>query len=308
MGRKLTCSTCGEVKEEAVKNESQCKACKAERNRKARQAKRLAEGKTAICEREPHCDECKEKKANGESIAGKCTPCVVISNKLRLHAKREEQGLAPVAIRDVLFCHVCQIPKIDGRCPPCRSKAAAARKAKKREEAGKRPWGAGRPLTCYLCNEVKEKPDASYCNSCASEDNKKRWKDVYAPRVNQKEVTLICECGKEKESTRKFYCIECLKKRKRDRNKVSSQHRRDKLKIDGVIVVPTPLTVEQRSMRQAARDYINRLIRQGVVTRLNCEVCGSQKNVEAHHDDYTRPLDIRWLCRVHHDEHHKRND
>ena len=62
-------------------------------------------------------------------------------------------------------------------------------------------------------------------------------------------------------------------------------------------------------MRKAARDYLNRLIRQGIVKRLSCEICGSDKNVEAHHDDYERPLEVLWLCRTHHDErHHKTND
>jgi len=34
-----------------------------------------------------------------------------------------------------------------------------------------------------------------------------------------------------------------------------------------------------------------------------CEICGCEKS-EAHHDDYSRPLDVRWLCRVHHLMHH----
>lgn len=32
------------------------------------------------------------------------------------------------------------------------------------------------------------------------------------------------------------------------------------------------------------------------------EGCGGK--VHAHHDDYTKPLDVRWLCRHHHDVEH----
>ena len=44
-------------------------------------------------------------------------------------------------------------------------------------------------------------------------------------------------------------------------------------------------------------------IRAGRLVRQPCEVCGALK-VEAHHDDYNKPLDVRWLCRKHHLEHH----
>lgn len=53
--------------------------------------------------------------------------------------------------------------------------------------------------------------------------------------------------------------------------------------------------------RQAARNaiYAGKLIRQP------CEVC-SVSETHAHHDDYSKPLDVRWLCRKHHAEHHRR--
>jgi ribosome-binding protein aMBF1 (putative translation factor) len=35
-----------------------------------------------------------------------------------------------------------------------------------------------------------------------------------------------------------------------------------------------------------------------------CEVCGTE-TVEAHHDDYDKPLEVRWLCRRHHSEVHR---
>ena len=309
MGRSIYCSKCRQEKELAVRNESQCKACKSERMKLSAIKKRIALGKPGTRpEREAYCEDCKGKKIQGISIGGRCNPCTVISNKIRLDKKRLLDGKEVVSIRDSSFCYVCNIPKVDGRCAACRQRMAKERKAKKRLEAGKRPWGEGRPLACYKCGEVKENPKASNCAACHSEYCKKRWAETIAPLVNQKEVTLICECGKTKESTRKFYCNDCLLFRKRKSTREAAQQRRDREKKQIIVKVPELLTENEKMIRQAARDYLNRLIRQNVVKRLNCEVCGSNKNVEAHHDDYTRPLDVLWLCRVHHDEHHKTND
>lgn len=42
----------------------------------------------------------------------------------------------------------------------------------------------------------------------------------------------------------------------------------------------------------------------GRMVRLPCEECGLEPG-EAHHDDYSRPLDVRFLCFEHHREHHR---
>jgi len=55
-----------------------------------------------------------------------------------------------------------------------------------------------------------------------------------------------------------------------------------------------------------AHSAVGNAKRRGEITEAPCAVCGSDK-VEAHHDDYSRPLDVLWLCHKHHMEHHGRN-
>jgi hypothetical protein len=52
-------------------------------------------------------------------------------------------------------------------------------------------------------------------------------------------------------------------------------------------------------LKTAARAAVSRAVMSGALVRGPCEVCGC-KQVDGHHDDYSRPLDVRWLCRVHH--------
>lgn len=52
-----------------------------------------------------------------------------------------------------------------------------------------------------------------------------------------------------------------------------------------------------------ARRKVNDAIKCGWITRQPCSMCGSE-NAEAHHDDYSKPLEVVWFCQTHHLEHH----
>lgn len=45
-------------------------------------------------------------------------------------------------------------------------------------------------------------------------------------------------------------------------------------------------------------------IRRGLIVPEPCAECGAEK-VDGHHDDYDKPMAVRWLCRRHHRAMHK---
>lgn len=61
---------------------------------------------------------------------------------------------------------------------------------------------------------------------------------------------------------------------------------------------------ESQRVKMNARSYANVYERRGLLKRLPCEVCGDE--AEKHHTDYAKPLEVRWFCRLHHMEEHRK--
>ena len=57
--------------------------------------------------------------------------------------------------------------------------------------------------------------------------------------------------------------------------------------------------------KRAAHKAVERALRIGEMVAQPCERCGTDHNVHAHHDDYARPLEVKWLCPLHHGERHR---
>jgi len=58
--------------------------------------------------------------------------------------------------------------------------------------------------------------------------------------------------------------------------------------------------------KRQAKDAVRYALKMGRMTKQPCEVCGDT-NADAHHDDYAKPLEVRWLCRTHHNQWHAEN-
>lgn len=63
---------------------------------------------------------------------------------------------------------------------------------------------------------------------------------------------------------------------------------------------------ERNPEKRAAQVALGNALRSGWLTRGPCENKGEDcwGRVQAHHDDYSRPLDVRWFCTKHHADHH----
>lgn len=64
---------------------------------------------------------------------------------------------------------------------------------------------------------------------------------------------------------------------------------------------------EKHTERYYAQKALGNAIRDGKITKMACFICGNEQ-VQGHHPDYSRPLDVIWLCVKHHNEIHKNHE
>ncbi len=62
--------------------------------------------------------------------------------------------------------------------------------------------------------------------------------------------------------------------------------------------------VAENKEKKTARLAVMAAVRAGRLVRPAACACGSDLRVEAHHEDYAKPLDVEWLCRRCHRKHH----
>lgn len=63
---------------------------------------------------------------------------------------------------------------------------------------------------------------------------------------------------------------------------------------------------ERHREQDRAHRAVHVAIADGVLVRQPCEVCGREP-AHGHHDDYSKPLEVRWLCPSHHTRLHPRS-
>ncbi len=119
------------------------------------------------------------------------------------------------------------------------------------------------------------------CNGCG------KFKEFDAFHKNRANKTNGCQ----------NYCKVCTLKRSKLPKKTKAQ------KQEGIYKE----YIKDCSIKEKARTLSAKAIKDGVLVRGDCELCGSNDHVEGHHDDYSQPVTVRWLCRSHHRQWHREN-
>jgi transposase-like protein len=61
---------------------------------------------------------------------------------------------------------------------------------------------------------------------------------------------------------------------------------------------------EEQKLKVRARGLANVAVSRGKLVPQPCQKCGKEE-ADKHHDDYAKPLEVRWLCRRCHKQHHR---
>lgn len=100
-----------------------------------------------------------------------------------------------------------------------------------------------------------------------------------------------------KGDTYSSHCKECCREKQRDYNKRNPSYNREygQAYRDKVDISLRPRKYDFDKVK--ARNDISWALRSGKLIRAtNCEMCGLDCKTQAHHDDYTKTLVVKWLC------------
>lgn len=119
--------------------------------------------------------------------------------------------------------------------------------------------GVAKPLTDYYAHPQTRDGHLGKCKTCTRQN----------VQANRREHVLYYRAYDRSRAK--------TKERKQYVNDASRRHR------------------QKEPTKYSARTAVGNALRDGRLVRGTCEVCGVA-DVEAHHDDYGQPLNVRWLC------------
>lgn len=145
------------------------------------------------------------------------------------------------------------------------------------------------------------------CRKCGTEKPKTEFyihsETTDGLRGTCKACWKIQTSGWQEENSEKFHA---LLKTYRDENPEKRKDicRRYRKKHPEYVKTTEKWMEENRDKRNI-HQRLNRAVKKGkLIKPSQCSSCGKAGYIEAHHDDYNKPFEVRWLCKSCHKYHH----
>jgi|SRR6185312_2103864 len=154
--------------------------------------------------------------------------------------------------------------------------------------------GISRPDEQFGRNKKMRDGLDSWCNPCRSERQRARYS------ANSEKYREYSREYRKTSANPRLYSARYRKDHHEDVLATTRRWReknREKVAAYGAAIRGT--------LNRKARDAVNLAVKTGKLTVTPCERCGYAIGVQAHHEDYARPLDVTWLCRACHGERHR---
>ena len=120
----------------------------------------------------------------------------------------------------------------------------------------------------------------------------------YCSRCKATDVPLLKYSKGRNGMTQYYQCRDCQSEKQRAYRKTSS----------GSVAVKRSLYNQYKKNRKKiiARNMVNHNVRVGkLIKPEHCSRCGDTRNIQGHHPDYNKPLEVLWLCSSCHSDEHR---
>jgi ribosomal protein S27AE len=144
--------------------------------------------------------------------------------------------------------------------------------------------GDKKPLSKYQTRSLSKDGVTASCKDCLKKRDARRFQDD--PRVKARHLAY------QSTDHGKASMIAAKKKWANENKEIAKATRL--------------VWLEKNPEKRAAHLILASAVLRGLVNKPNeCSKCGAGGRIDGHHHDYTRPIDVTWLCRQCHVSEHK---